>query len=135
MSDLLPAVLDTLIPPSEDGRMPGAGAIGLADEVRAQTAESSATLTEGLAALEAGGFGELDLDGRVAAIRELETTQPLFVPTVWMAVLTAYYRHPKVLVGLGLEGRPPHPEGYPLEAGDLGALERVRARGKLYREA
>ena len=40
-----------------------------------------------------------------------------------------------VLVGLGLEPRPPHPKGYELEPGNLDALERVRARGKLYREA
>ena len=41
----------------------------------------------------------------------------------------------KVLEGLGLEPRPPFPQGYTLEPGDLSALERVRARGQLWRDA
>jgi hypothetical protein len=52
-----------------------------------------------------------------------------------MTVLPAYYQHPKALEGLGLEPRPPHPKGYDLEPGNLDALERVRARGKLWRDA
>ena len=31
MNHVLDAILDTLIPPSEDGRMPGAGSLGLAE--------------------------------------------------------------------------------------------------------
>lgn len=135
MNDLLGSILDTLIPPSDDGRMPGAGAIGLAAAVREQTLESADVLAAGLAAAEASGFAELDLEGRVAVLRELESTQPAFIPTLFFPTCTEYYRHPKVLVGLGLEPRPPHPKGYELESGNLDALERVRARGQLYRDA
>jgi hypothetical protein len=50
-------------------------------------------------------------------------------------VYSAYYQHPRVLSGLGLEPRPPHPKGYALEQPDLDALlAPVRARAKLYRD-
>jgi len=47
-----------------------------------------------------------------------------------------YYQHPRVIAGLGLAVRPPHPEGYPLEQPDLETLlAPVRERRKLYRDA
>ena len=134
MTDLLDAVLDTLIPPSDDGRLPGAGSLGIGEAVRAQSAAAGEAIPAGLAALEQAGFAELDLAARVDALRELEASQPAFVPMLYFATCTEYYRHPDVQVCLGLEARPPHPKGYELEPGDLAALERVRARGKLYRE-
>ena len=37
---------------------------------------------------------------------------------------------------LGLEPRPPYPQGYEVEAGDYDSLlEPVRARGRLWRQA
>lgn len=134
MQDTLVAVLDTLIPPSADGRMPGAGTLGLADTVRAQGTDSAEVIHAGLAAAEVGGFCALDLAGRVELLRDLERQQPAFVPTLFGLTCEAYYTHPKVLVGLGLEPRPPHPKGYDMELGNLDGLERVRARGKLYRD-
>ena len=135
MNDVLDAVLDTLIPPSEDGRMPGAGSLGLADAVREQTRMAEDVVVAGLALAEAAGIGELDLADREVLLRRIESMQPAFVPTLYLPTCTAYYRHPQVLVGLGLEPRPPHPKGYPLEPGNLEALDRVRARGRLYRDA
>jgi anti-sigma factor ChrR (cupin superfamily) len=135
MNDLLNAVLDTLIPASADGRMPGAGSLGLADAVHAQTAQAKDLIAGGLAAAESAGFADLDLEDRVALLRDLESSKPGFVPTLYLTVLPMYYQQPKVLVGLGLEPRPPHPKGYDLEPGNLDALERVRARGKLWRDA
>jgi hypothetical protein len=134
MNELLDAILDTLIPPSADGRMPGAGSLGLADAVRAQTQGAGELVSAGLAAVEAAGFADLDLEDRVGVLRELESTQPAFVLTLYLPACAAYYQHPKVLVGLGLEPRPPHPKGYELEPGNLATLERVRKRGKLYRD-
>jgi hypothetical protein len=132
-NDLLDLVLDTLIPESEDGRMPGAGMLGLAHAVREQTAQAKDLIEAGLAAVEAAGFADLDLDGRVNALRELEASHPGFVPFLYMTLCVAYYQHPKVRVGLGLDAGPPYPKGYTLEPGNLDALERVRERGPLWR--
>jgi len=134
MNDLLNLILDTLIPASEDGRMPGAGSLGLADTIREQTAAAREVVDAGLDAARAAGFEELDLEGRVALLREMESSHPAFVGSLYVPTCTAYYQHPQVMLGLGLEGRPPHPKGYDLEPGNLDGLEKVRARGKLYRE-
>ena len=40
----------------------------------------------------------------------------------------------EVLAGLGLEPRPPHPEGYEMAASDFSILDPVRKRSKLYRD-
>jgi hypothetical protein len=134
MNALLDQILDTLIPASPDGRMPAAGALGLADVVRAETAGARDVVAAGLSALEERGFGELDAEGRIAALREIEADQPEFVRTLLVPTCIAYYRHPDVLEGLGMEPRPPHPKGFELEAGDLAALDRVRRRGPIYRD-
>ncbi len=135
MNRLLNAVLDTLIPPSQDGRMPGAGSLGLADSIREQTSAANDVVAAGLTALEASGFVELDLPAREAMLRGLEETQPGFVTTLYVPTCTTYYQHPEALAGLGLEPGPPFPRGYELELGNLEALDRVRARRKIYRDA
>jgi len=141
VADPLSAVLDTLIPPSTDGRLPGAGELGLAAALRERTAELGALIDQGLAAADAAAaergadrFAALPAEQRVSVLREVESRQPAFLPSLLFELYAAYYRDPRVLTGLGLEARPPHPQGYALEPGDLGALERVRARGRLYRE-
>jgi hypothetical protein len=135
MTQLLDAILDTLIPPSEDGRMPGAGSLGIAKALRAQIANYDEVVNTGLEALRSARFIELDIEGRSEVLRGLEVSQPQFIASLYPPACTIYYQHPDVWVGLGLEPRPPHPKGYELEAGDLSALDRVRARGKLYRDA
>jgi hypothetical protein len=134
MTDLLNTILDTLIPASADGQMPGAGSLGLADTVREQAAAAQEVVSAGLAAAEAKGFASLEPSARVEALREIESAQPAFVRTLFIPTCIAYYQHPDVLVALGLPAHPPHPKGYDLESGNLDALDRVRSRGKLYRE-
>jgi hypothetical protein len=55
---------------------------------------------------------------------------PGFLPGLVFQVYSAYYQHPRVLSGLGLEPRPPHPKGYALEQPDLDALLAPRARAR-----
>ena len=138
----LRSVLDELVPPSRDGRLPGAGQLGLAPVVREQTAALWPSVAQGLAALDAlaqaGGasdFASLGAREKVEALDRVEAEAPGFLPGLVFQTYSTYYRHPRVVEALGLEPRPPHPEGYELETGDLSALERVRARRKLYRDA
>jgi len=112
----LAALLDTLIPASEDGRLPGAGSLGLAKPLAAKLPDLQPAL--------AGGPG----------LEELSQEHPELLPGLVFQTYVHYYQHPQVQEALGLEGRPPHPLGYTLEDGDLGRLQAVRQRGRLYRE-
>ncbi len=138
---LLDEVLDAVVPPSEDGRLPGAGALGTAATLRRRASGDAAlraTLQQGLAVL-ASRLGQRGLSAlppaeRIATLESLGSDVPGFLPSIVFHAYTAYYQHPRVLDGLGLPGRPPFPEGYDLEPGDLAGLAKVRARGRLYRE-
>jgi hypothetical protein len=49
-------------------------------------------------------------------------------------VLQCYYRDDRVLLSLGVEPRPPFPQGHTLEQGDWSLLDVVRHRPKLWRD-
>ena len=49
-------------------------------------------------------------------------------------VARCYYRNPRVMEAIGIEPRPPFPEGYRVSTGDWNLLEPVRARGKIFRD-
>ncbi len=140
---LLEGLLDVVVPPSADGRLPGAGALGLVAHV-VRTMERTPMLRpvveHGLGAIAelatkrtAGGWAALSADERRAVFAELAATDQLFQPALFFLVYSGYYQHPRVLEALGLEPRPPHPRGYEMEPDDLSLLERVRRRGPLYR--
>ena len=139
----LAALLDALVPPSADGRLPGAGELGLAREIEAKLGAMCAFTARGLDALDAlarergaAGFAALTAADRTQTLNVHAASDPGFLPGLVFQIYSAYYQHPRVLSGLGLEPRPPHPKGYPLEQPDLEALlAPVRARAKLYRDA
>ena len=141
----LGSVLDLLIPPSGDGRLPGAGEAG----VGARIAESAGrdaglrgTVAAGLAALDeaartrgASGFVALAAADRLAALQAIAPAQPGFVPSLIFHTYAGYYQQGRVLEGLGLEARPPFPKGYEMEPFDESLLAQVRRRDKMWRDA
>ena len=140
----LAALLDRVVPPSADGRLPGAGTLGMAAPVaeamrRApemelailpalDDAESSARQRHGRA------FAELSPEQQEALVQALDTAHPALIPTLAFHAYVAYYQHPRVVAALGLEARPPHPKGYEMAPNDLELLDPVRRRGKVYRD-
>jgi hypothetical protein len=137
----LDAVFDEIIPPSADGKLPGAGSLGLAEEIESQTAFRWPAIEDGLAKLDElarlrGGvsFAGLPDEQRSPVLNELTTTHPTLLPSLIYPTLSGYYRAAPVMEALGRERRSPHPEGYELEPGDLSLLDPVRVRPTLYRE-
>ena len=132
------AVLDTLVPPRPDV-LPGAGSLGVGDYVEERLGGLEALVAGGLDALDAragdGGFAAVAEADRPAMLAEVAAEHPGFVESLVFHTYAAYYQHPRVNAALGLGARPPYPEGYPLEAGDLDLLGPVRERGACYREA
>lgn len=141
---LLAAVLDELIPSRPDGRLPGAGTLGVGavvEHAAAGTPELGQVLTAGFAALEElaqrsdpKGFGALSRGARIEMLRDLEKAEPMFIPTLMTLACAGYYSDERVLAVINGDARAPHPLGYEIEADDFSLLDSVRARGKLYRE-
>ena len=136
---VLASVLDELVPPSDDGKMPGAcqlGLVGYIDAALQKTPELRAMIVQGLADLDASArgrgapsFAALSRDDKLRLLNEWGFVLPLTLHTY-----TGYYQHPRVIAALGLEPRPPHPEGYKMEPNDPTLLDAVRRRPKLYRD-
>jgi hypothetical protein len=142
--DILRALLDEVIPPSSDGRLPGAGGLGLIGHV-ARTVRQTPMLVPvveyGLSAIAelAGarnpdGWAGLSRAERSALLAEFAAGDQLFMPALLFLAYSGYYQHPRVVETLGLEARPPHPLGYAMEAFDPSLLDAVRRRGKIYRD-
>jgi len=143
--DVLRALLDEVIPPSSDGRLPGAGALDLIGHVARtvrQTPMLAPVVEYGLSAIAelAGtrspdGWAALSRAERAALLAEFAAGDQLFMPALLFLAYSGYYQHPRVVEALGLEARPPHPKGYAMEAFDTTLLDAVRRRGKIYRDA
>jgi len=140
----LAAVLDEIIPPSADGKFPGAGFLAggehLAGIIRLMPGLDLA-LVGGLAAADelarkrgATGFAALAAEDRSAVLGEVAANDGGFVPSVMFVAFTTYYVDDRVVAALDLEVRPPHPKGFTMAANDPSLLDPVRRRDKLYRE-
>ena len=139
---LLTDVLDRLIPSTE--RLPAAGALGVADYIDGVIAGATdlrRAILEVLLQIDATAgrehsraFSELDGSRKDAVLRRLEASEPAIFQALLRQAYNGYYSDPTVITGLGLEARPPQPTGYELEAGDLSPLEKVKRRGRMYRE-
>ena len=135
----LACVLDALIPPSADGRLPGAGAAGVGahvERVLRTLPDLQAMVAEGLRALvrraradHGRAFAELAPDER-AALVAAESFSWALIPHAYIG----YYQQDRVLEAIGVEPRPPHPQGYAMPENDLSLLEPVKTRGRRYRE-
>jgi len=143
---LLSGLLDQIVPASADGRVPAAGALGVADFLasRASADPSLATLfrqalARAAALAEARGahFDALDAAGRVAVVETLEREAPDAFAALVRHVYMGYYSRADVRPLFGLTARPTQPEGYQVPGDDPGEMQTllapVRARGRCYR--
>jgi hypothetical protein len=138
----LDIVLNMIVPPSADGRMPGAAEVGVPAYLVAEAPDALPQLHRELEELErrarerfARGFAQLDAGERRTLTEAMRAQEPSWMSRLAMETLACYYQHDRVLEGLGMEARPPYPKGYQVVQGDLSLLEPVRARGKIYRDA
>jgi hypothetical protein len=135
---LLARVLDEIVPSRPDGKLPGAGQLGVAEHVERAVrnqAEVRSMIVQGLRALDTLArqrkgqeFAALSRADKVALLNEQTFVFPLM-----LNAYVGYYQHPRVVAALGLDPRPPHPEGYAMEPNDLTLLDPVRRRSTMCR--
>jgi hypothetical protein len=138
----LRALADVIVPPSAQYNVPGAG-----DEAIAKTIISDAghgdklpRLISGLEALESmaqaehgGSFAAMDEDGRERVALAFRAAHPAIAALAEQLVTQCYYRDDRVVLSLGMELRPPMPDGYAVDEGDWSLLDQVRRRAPLHR--
>jgi len=140
----LTCVLDAIVPPRPDGAVPGAGTLGVAAHVEKavrERPELAFALLPGLDALERAAtvrgvtsFADLPAGQRSEVLSEVAAAEAALVPTLMFLTYSGYYHDRRVLAALGLEPRPPHPQGYELPPNDLTLLDPVRRRPKMFRD-
>jgi hypothetical protein len=81
-----------------------------------------------------GDFAGLDSARAEAAAMALLGRQGTAIAALGRAVLQCYYRDDRVLRALGLEPRPPYPQGRVVEEGDWSLLDAVRGRPRMWRD-
>ncbi|MCA8928280.1 MAG: gluconate 2-dehydrogenase subunit 3 family protein [Alphaproteobacteria bacterium] len=140
----LRALADVIVPPSEKYGVPGAG-----DEAIAKTIVKDANYGDKLARLIAAldtlntmaqaahraDFVLLHPGQREAVAQAFREEEPAAATLAEQLVTQCYYRDDRVVASLGLELRPPMPEGYKVEQGDWSLLDKVRQRQPFHRPA
>ena len=144
---LLSGLLDEIIPASDDGRIPSAGSLRVADFIAAKAREIpdlADLLKRGLRTarilLETKGdtFEVLNPADRLALVKILERREPDFFSALIRYTYMGYYTDPTVPPHFGLSAKPPHPYGYEVpdeSPEELTALvEPVKKRGRCYQK-
>jgi hypothetical protein len=137
----LAAVLNLIIAPSDDGRMPGAAEYDIWGYIH----DAARTLASGIRdelerldtqarAQQGKPFATLDEAARQTLLEQMRAAEPRFMRDLARQTVACYYQQDRVLVAIGMQPRPPFPLGYEVAAGDLSLLDPVRARGRVYRE-
>lgn len=134
------ALIDAVLPASDDGRMPGGAALDLVSHVERSVRQNPmmrpvieyglTTVAEIVAKRNPAGIGGLPATEWADALREFAATDQFFLPAFLFLVYGGYYQHPRVVTALGMEPRAPHPKGYEMAADDWSLLEQVRRRAR-----
>ena len=135
----LNVLLNLIIPPSKDGKMPSAADVGFFDYLDSN--KQMPWLKEGLQKIVVESlnkygkeFSVLNDSEQTQLIDDLKRNFLQFFNRLTNQIIQCYYQNDDVLKVLGIEARTPFPQGYHLEEGDLTLLEPVYLRGKIYRD-
>lgn len=130
----LAAVLETLIPALPARGLPSAAEVMLKDLCDDQA--ELVTIRSFLSSLQGwigGAIADLPEAHRVEYLARLERERVLEFRALLKGVATRYYVDDRVLRAIGEEPRPPFPDGYRVDDGDLLQLEAVYERGPIWR--
>lgn len=128
----LPALLDTIMPASEDGAMPSASGLDFPAYVAEQAADFMPILAEILDRFD-DEFSDCALPDRVALVQEYAATEAEAFKALLFRIYDCYYQDAGVRLLIGAVVSPPFPTGNTIDSGDWSTLDAVIAREKGYR--
>ncbi len=135
LQPLLDVVLNTLLPPSADGRLPGADNMDM-QAYCGRTANAAGELQQALLAFAENSdnsFIGLPTDERVVELQRFSAANPQVFNQLLRHAYACYYQDSRVLAAIGLGAAPPFPEGNSIAAGDLSLLDPVVSTPRSYR--
>ena len=139
----LRALADVIVPPSEKYGVPGAGDEDVCKNVIKDAGHGDklprliAALAElhAMAQAEGAAFPALDGSKRESVALAFRAAHPASAALAEQLVTQCYYRDDRVVLSLGMELRPPMPDGYKVDQGDWSLLEQVQKRQPFHRPA
>lgn len=126
-----------MVPASVEYDVPGADdEVIFADIVQSlgRDRDNIRTALAMLCEIAGGNFSAIDEARAEAAAIKLLSREGPAITALGRAVLQCYYRDNRVFRALGLELRPPYPQGRMLEQGDWTLLDAVRRRPRMWRD-
>ena len=137
----LVALLDTMLPASDDGSLPSAGQIDLIGYLLEKAEEKSGENENDFipVVVEIVGnfdeaFSDLPLADRYPLVEAFSTAQAELFGDLLYQVYECYYQDDRVLEGIGMMAGAPFPRGNTIESGDLSLLDPVLANSYTYRK-
>ena len=134
------ALAAMVIPASEEYGVPGADDPAIVDNILVDASRYPEQLKDALAALDALAQKEAGLPyTSVSDVKRKAITSAFRKSHVGHAKMFAnltvqgYYRDDRVMRSIGLEARPPHPQGYEVEQGDWSLVNPGKKKAPFYR--
>ena len=135
------ALVGAVIPANPEYGVPGADDADIAADILATARPYHATIVSALKHLEStaaqrhdAAYADLDPTLRAQLASDLSRSRFAGVGTLVTITAQCYYRDDRVMQSLGMEPRPPHPDGFDIPQGDWSLLDPVRRRGKIYKD-
>ena len=129
----LAALLDVIVPASEDGLMPSAKEMDLVAYIKETAEDFLPILVVALDNFQAE-FSSMTLSERYPIVESFSKTQAEVFEGLLYHTYCCYYQDDRALVGIGLTAGPPFPNGNTLEPGDLSLLDPVVESSRGYRK-
>lgn len=132
----LAVLVGSMIPASDEHGIPGADdPLIFADIVKSLGRETLAILQLiGILDERAGGsFASFPMEQHQVVLEPVRKEYPLLLAALITATARCYYRDDRVMQSLGMEARPPFPEGFEVHEGDWTLLDPVKSRGPIWR--
>jgi hypothetical protein len=126
-----------MVPASAEYGVPGAADEAIFADIVHSLGRDRNAVRKALAMLRdigGGDFADLDEAKAETAAAKLLASKDPAVTALGRVVLQCYYRDDRVMRALGLEPRPPYPQGRVLEPGDWSLLDMVRGRKRMWRD-
>jgi hypothetical protein len=128
----LNALLNVLVPPSTDGKMPGAGDFDLMAYLVEQGVDALQLIKPPLDNFDSE-FLASSPDERHQLVVDFSIAEPALFEAFLFHAYAMYYQDDRVMAGIGLVGGAPFPRGNDSEPGDLSLLDKVVENTKGYR--